>query len=749
MPSERVGNLRDVGKDAAVEPTVEIDAEEVEARVDGLRSLIRHHDDRYYGHDDPEISDAEYDALLDELRDLEAAFPSLLRPDSPTQRPGRATSATGFASVRHLQPMLSLDNATAERRVEQTSEWFDRVTAELPGGVTYVVEPKLDGLAISLLYEDGVLVRAATRGDGEVGEDVTANVRTIGDIPHRLATDSPPTRVEVRGEVFMRTDAFRALRERLRAEIAALEAERERAKAERRKVEKWPDEVPRTVPKNARNAGAGALRQKNPAVTASRPLTFYAYQVGVLEGVAAPPSHHELLDLVRSWGFPVSDLVRTFTERDAALAYCREMEDRRDALGFAVDGAVVKVDDMRQREDLGFTARAPRWAIAYKFPGEVGETKLLRIEVGVGRTGRVTPYAVLAPVEVDGVEITHATLHNEDDIAKRNVRPGDTVRVHRAQSVIPEVIGPVLDLRPKSSRPWRFPKDCPECGAPFVRLEGEANTFCVNGECPAQQVRRIMHFASRGALDIEGLAEERVQWIIDAGLLRDVADIYSLTVPTLAAVTGPERIGKDGKARKGIRIGDASAQRTITSIEGSKTAPLHKFLIGLSIQHIGPTVARAIAEHFRSIDAIMSASAEDVAAIPGIGSIIAESLVRYFAIAGNRDLVARLRAAGVVLELPPREEVELPPQTLEGITVVVTGKKLAGFASRDAAKEAVILRGGAVAGGVTKRTDFLIAGAEPGSKATKASELGIPILDADEFRRLLEEGPGAFRPDAG
>ncbi|MFM7060914.1 MAG: NAD-dependent DNA ligase LigA [Actinomycetes bacterium] len=738
-----------MGKDAAVEPTVEIDAEEVEARVDALRALIRHHDDRYYGHDDPEISDAEYDALLDELRDLEAAFPSLRRPDSPTQRPGRATSATGFASVRHLQPMLSLDNATAERRVEQTSEWFDRVTAELPGGVTYVVEPKLDGLAISLLYEDGVLVRAATRGDGEVGEDVTANVRTIGDIPHRLATDSPPTRVEVRGEVFMRTDAFRALRERLRAEIAALEAERERAKAEKRKVEKWPDEVPRTVPKNARNAGAGALRQKNPAVTASRPLTFYAYQVGVLEGVAAPPSHHELLDLVRSWGFPVSDLVRTFTERDAALAYCREMEDRRDALGFAVDGAVVKVDDMRQREDLGFTARAPRWAIAYKFPGEVGATKLLRIEVGVGRTGRVTPYAVLAPIEVDGVEITHATLHNEDDIAKRNVRPGDTVRVHRAQSVIPEVIGPVLDLRPKSSRPWRFPKDCPECGAPFVRLEGEANTFCVNGECPAQQVRRIMHFASRGALDIEGLAEERVQWIIDAGLLRDVADIYSLTVPTLAAVTGPERIGNDGKARKGIRIGDASAQRTITSIEGSKTAPLHKFLIGLSIQHIGPTVARAIAEHFRSIDAIMAASAEDVAAIPGIGSVIAESLVRYFAIAGNRDLVARLRAAGVVLELPPREEVELPPQTLEGITVVVTGKKLAGFASRDAAKEAVILRGGAVAGGVTKRTDFLIAGAEPGSKATKASELGIPILDADEFRRLLEEGPGAFRPDAG
>ncbi len=720
------------------------DLEEIEARLDTLRALIRHHDDLYYGRDDPEISDAEYDALINELRDLEDAFPTLVTADSPTQRPGRAATATGFAEVQHLQPMLSLDNAAVDHRVEQTSEWFDRVIAELPTAPTFVVEPKLDGLAISLLYEDGRLVRAATRGDGEVGEDVTANVRTIGDIPHELSTGSPPSRVEVRGEVFMRTADFRDLRARLAEQIETLHADRERARGENRKPDPWPDEVPKTVPKNARNAGAGALRQKNPAVTAARPLTFYAYQVGVLEGVAAPASHHELLALVRSWGFPVSDLVREFTDRAAALAYCEELEARRDDLGFAVDGAVVKIDDMAQREDLGFTARAPRWAIAYKFPSEIRETKLLRIEVGVGRTGRVTPYAVLAPVEVDGVEITHATLHNEDDISKRNVRPGDTVRVHRAQSVIPEVIGPVLELRPKSARPWRFPKECPECGAPFVRLEGEANTYCVNGECPAQQVRRIMHFAGRSALDIDGLAEERVKAIIDAGLVRDVADLFGLTVASLADVQGPPD-------RKGTRsrIGEKSAQRTVDSIAERRSAPLHRLLIGLSIQHVGPTVARAIAEHFRSLDAIRAATAEEIAAIPGVGAIIAESLVRFFAIPGNRDLVERLRAAGVLLELPPREEIELPPQTLEGVTIVVTGKKLAGFASRDAAKEAVILRGGTIASGVSKRTDFLVAGAEPGSKATKAEELGVPILDADEFRRLLEDGPAAFRSDAG
>ena len=724
-------------------PLVGIDAEEVEARVDELCALIRHHDDLYYGRDDPEISDAEYDALINELRELEDAFPALVTADSPTQRPGRAATSIGFAEVHHLQPMLSLDNAPVDRRVEQTSEWFDRVIAELPTPPTFVVEPKLDGLAISLLYEDGRLVRAATRGDGEVGEDVTANVRTIRDIPHELSTAAPPTRVEVRGEVFMRTADFRDLRARLAEQIDALNAEKERARAENRRAEPWPEEIPKTVPKNARNAGAGALRQKNPAITAARPLTFYAYQVGLLEGVAAPASHHELLELVRGWGFPVSDLVREFTDRAAALAYCQDLEERRDDLGYAVDGAVVKIDDMAQREDLGFTARAPRWAIAYKFPSEIRETTLLRIEVGVGRTGRVTPYAVLAPVEVDGVEITHATLHNEDDITKRNVRPGDTVRVHRAQSVIPEVIGPVLELRPKSARPWRFPKDCPECGAPFVRLEGEANTYCVNGECPAQQVRRIMHFAGRGALDIEGLAEERVKSIIDAGLVRDVADLFGLSVAALADVQGPPD-------RKGTRsrIGEKSAQRTVDSIAERRSAPLHRLLIGLSIQHVGPTVARSIAEHFRSLDAIAAATPEEIAAIPGVGSIIAESVVRYFGIPGNRDLVERLRAAGVVLELPPREEVELPPQTLEGVTVVVTGKKLAGFASRDAAKEAVILRGGTVAGGVSKKTDFLVAGAEPGSKATKAEELGIPILDANEFRRLLEEGPAPFRPQA-
>ena len=719
------------------------DIEDVESRLDELRSRIRHHDDLYYGRDEPEITDVEYDALIDELRELEDAFPALVTADSPTQRPGRAASDTGFPKVRHLQPMLSLDNAPAERRVEQTSEWFDRIVDEMPTA-TYVVEPKLDGLAISLLYEDGELVRAATRGDGEVGEDVTPNVRTIRDIPHRLATDTPPARVEVRGEVLIPTADFRALRAQLARDIDAATAEIEAAKAAGVKPPKWPDGLPKTPPKNARNAGAGSLRQKDPAITASRPLTFYAYQVGVLEGMEAPASHLALLDLVASWGFPVSGLVRGFTDRDAALAYCRELEEQRDDLGYAVDGAVVKVDDMRQREELGFTARAPRWAIAYKFPGDVRETKLLRIEVGVGRTGRVTPYAVLAPVEVDGVEITHATLHNEDDLKRRNVRPGDTVRVHRAQSVIPEVIGAVLDLRPKSSRPWHFPKDCPECGAPFVRLEGEANTYCVNGECPAQRLRRIEHYASRGGVDIRGLGEERAQWIIEAGLLRDVADIYSLTVESLAAVTGPPRVGSDGKPQKGIRIGEKAARTTIEAIEASKAAPLAKILTGLGIQHIGPTVADALAKHFRSMDAIATASIEEITAIDGIGTVIAESLQRFFAIEGNRDLIERLRAAGVELSMPERDDIALLPQTLAGLTVVVTGT-VEGF-SRDDAEEAIAARGGKATGSVSKKTSFVVVGANPGSKATKAETLGVPILDGDGFRRLLAEGPDAVRP---
>jgi DNA ligase (NAD+) len=722
------------------------DIEDVDARLDTLRTLIRHHDDLYYGRDEPEISDAEYDALMLELRELEDAFPDLVTPDSPTLRPGRAGSETGFPKVRHLQPMLSLDNAPAERRVEQTTEWFDRIAQEMPTA-TYVVEPKLDGLAISLLYEDGELVRAATRGDGEVGEEVTPNVRTIRDIPHRLTTDTPPSRVEVRGEVFIRTADFVELRAQLTQEIDATNAEIEAARAAGLKPPKWPEGLPKTPPKNARNAGAGSLRQKHPAITAARPLAFYAYQVGVLEGLEAPASHRALLALVESWGFPVSDLVRGFSDRDAALAYCRDLEERRDALGYAVDGAVVKVDDMRQREELGFTARAPRWAIAYKFPGDVRETKLLRIEVGVGRTGRATPYAVLAPVEIDGVEITHATLHNEDDLKRRNVRPGDTVRVHRAQSVIPEVIGPVLELRPKSARPWRFPTDCPECGAMFVRLEGEANTYCVNGECPAQRLRRIEHFASRGGVDIRGLGEERAQWIIEAGLLRDVADIYSLTVEALAEVTGPTRVDDQGRSRKGIRIGEKAARTTLDAIEASKTAPLAKILTGLGIQHVGPTVADALTKHFRSLDAIADATIEEITAIDGVGPVIAESLQRFFAVEGNRDLIARLRAAGVVLTMPERDDAEDLPQTLAGLSVVVTGT-VEGF-TRDGAEQAIAARGGRAASSVSKKTSFVVVGDNPGSKATKAETLGVPILDAAGFERLLAGGPEAVRPDEG
>ena len=511
----------------APEPRVPDDAA---ARAATLRDEIQGHNERYFILDDPIVSDAEYDALLRELLDLETRYPSLVTPDSPTQRPGGHASAT-FAPVTHVQPMLSLDNAFTS---DEVRAWYLRISRLVPGPIAFVGEPKLDGLAISLLYEDGRLVRGATRGDGFVGDDVTANIATIGSIPKQLGGPDRPTRLEVRGEVFMPLRAFAELNDR-------------------------QGEAGERLFANPRNAAAGSLRQKDPRITASRALDFFGYQLGVQEGGPVLRSHHETLAWIADLGVPVNPHIESFDELDAVVGFCERMLDQRHALGYEIDGAVVKVDDLAQRAEMGTTSRAPRWAIAYKFPPEEKNTLLRDIMVSIGRTGRATPFAVLEPVFVGGANVGMATLHNEDDVKRKDVRPGDTVTVRRAGDVIPEVVGPVLAKRPTKTKPWKFPTKCPVCGEPLVRVEGEANHHCVNVDCPAQRVQRLVHWAGRGALDIEGLGEERVRQFVDAGLLEDAADIYALSVDKLVPLE---------------RIGERSAQLLVDAVEGSKTKPL-------------------------------------------------------------------------------------------------------------------------------------------------------------------------------
>ena len=687
------------------------------AKAEELRDAIRHHNERYYGSDEPEIADSAYDALVAELIEIEAQYPALVTDDSPTQTLGAATGPSPFSPVRHLQPMLSLDNAFDD---EGIGAWVTRLEKLVDTPIAYVGEPKLDGLAVSLLYENGRLVRCATRGDGETGEDVTQNVMTITDIPHVLKGDDTPILMEVRGEVFMSLEVFEALRSQRLARIEAGE------------------KVTGPEFKNPRNTAAGSLRQLDSKVTASRKLSFYAYQIGAQEGGREHKTHHQLLDWLRDAGLPINPRIECLRDLADVERFCASVEEHRHDLGYEIDGAVIKVDDLAQRLEMGFTSRAPRWALAVKFAPEERHTKLLDIKVSIGRTGRVTPFAELEPVFVGGSTVAVATLHNEDDITRRDVRPGDTVIVRKAGDVIPEIVGAVLSERDPLSVPWSFPRVCPTCAAPLVRLAGEANTYCINSECAAQRLQRIAHFASRGALDLEGLGEERVQWIIDAGLLKDVADIFMLTVDSLAQVTGPPK-----GTRKGIRIGEKAATKTIKSIEAAKDAPLARILTGLGIQHVGPTVAEAVTRSMRDLDEIANASVDVLTEIEGIGPIIAESLVSYFSVDGNRDVVERLRAAGVTLRSPAEDEREVLPQTLEGVSVVVTGT-IPGF-SRESAEDAISARGGKAVASVSKKTSFVVVGENPGSKAAKAETLGVPILDGEGFVRLLEAGPLAFR----
>ena len=665
-----------------------------EARAAELRALVEYHTERYYLLDDPEISDAEFDALLRELRELEAAHPELITPDSPTQRPGGALSAT-FAPVAHLVRMLSLDNAFSR---DELVSWYERISKIVDEPIRFVGEPKLDGLAISLLYEDGRLMRAATRGDGVTGEDVTPNVATIASIPSRLGGTAVPARLEVRGEVFMPLASFEELNRR-------------QGDAEERLFA------------NPRNAAAGSLRQKDPRVTASRDLDFFAYQLGVQDGGPALVSHHETLDWVGDLGLPVNPRIEQLATIDEVFGFCERTLEARHVLGYEIDGAVVKVDDLAQRNEMGATSKAPRWAIAYKFPPEEKTTLLLDIMVSIGRTGRATPFARLEPVFVGGSTVGLATLHNQDELARKDVRKGDTVIVRKAGDVIPEVVGPVLAKRPKNARRWKFPTACPACGAPLVRLKGDANHHCDNVECPEQRVQRICHFASRGAMDIEGLGEERVRQFVDAGLLNDAGDIYSLTVERLLPLE---------------RMAQRSAENLVDAIDASKRRGLARVLVGLSIRHLGPTAAQAVARATGSLDAIEAATVEQLTVIDGVGGVIAESVRHFFTIATNHEVVEKLRVAGVDLTAPKVEVLE-GAATLAGVSIVLTGVLQGG--SREQAQAAIEQRGGKVTSSVSKKTGFVVAGENPGSKLAKAESLGVTVLDEAGFGRLLEHGP--------
>jgi DNA ligase (NAD+) len=665
-------------------------------RAADLRAQIDYHNRRYFVEDEPEITDAEFDELVAELARIEQEHPDVVVPDSPTQKVGGLASPL-FAEVRHLTPMMSLEKTTS---YEELLAWAKRMDRFISGAVAYTCELKIDGLAMSLLYEDGRLVRAATRGNGEVGEDVTPNVRTVAAIPNQLSGQAPK-QVEVRGEIYMPIPAFEDLN--------------------RRQVETGGRPFI-----NPRNAAAGSLRQKDASVTAGRELGFWAYQLGAVERGPEFSHHFESLDWMRSAGFPVNPNIELVHGLEEVDAYCRRWLDRRHSLDYEIDGTVIKVDDLAQRRELGATSRAPRWAIAYKFPPEEKTTLLKGIMVSIGRTGKATPFAMLEPVIVGGAKVSLATLHNEDQVRIKDVRPGDTVVVRRAGDVIPEVRGPVVALRPAGLPEWHFPKECPVCGQPLVRLEGESDTYCVNEECPGQRVQRISHFASRGGMDIEHLGERTVSQFCQAGLLRDVADIYDLDYGRVAEFEG---------------WGDTSIANLQAAVEASKHRPLANLLVGLSIRHLGSTGSQILARQFRHLDRIMDASAEELSAVEGVGPIIGASVQRFFATPGNKHVVERLRRAGLNFEGPAAPEL---PQNLAGLSIVVTGT-LEGW-SREEAEEAVKGRGGKSPGSVSKKTTAVVVGSEPGAaKLAKATELGIPVIDEAGFAELLETGklPGA------
>ena len=670
--------------------------DEVRAQIEHMSLTLAHHDQRYYELDDPEISDADYDVLARQLLALEEAHPDLVRPDSPSRRVSGAATIT-FSPVVHRQPMMSLDNAMDDAELLAWGERVARGLGSVGADVKFVCELKIDGLAMSLRFERGLLVQAATRGDGRVGEDVTANVRTIAAVPKRLIGPEVPDVLEARGEVYMPVAAFESLNAR------------QEASGERRFV-------------NPRNSAAGSLRQKDAAVTASRDLAMWCYQLGEVVGGPTLGAHHESLEWLAGLGLPVNPEIRVVGSMTEVQAFCRHWQEHRHDLPYEIDGAVVKLDDFAQRALLGVTSKAPRWAIAFKFPPEERTTLLRAIQVSIGRTGRATPFAVLEPVFVGGSTVGMATLHNQDQVAAKDVRPGDTVVVRKAGDVIPEVVGPVLSARPAGSQPWSFPTTCPcPLATELVRVEGEADTRCVEPACPYQRDARIIHFASRGAMDIEGFGERTVFLLSDAGLIGDCADIYSFSKEQLLHFDG---------------FGEISVTNLLNAIVASKTRPLPRLLVGLGVKHLGPAAAEALAQAFGNLDAIMAASQADLATTEGVGQVIAASITRWFANAANRDIVEKLRSAGVEFG---NVTVSRLAQVLVGKAVVVSGS-LERF-TREQAEQAIKDRGGKSPGSVSAKTLALVVGADPGaSKVTKAESLGIPVVDEATFQVLLDTG---------
>lgn len=664
---------------------------EAQARADELRREIRRHEHRYYVLAAPEISDAEYDALERELRALEASFPELVTPDSPTQRVGERPS-DAFPGHAHQVPMLSLDNAYSEAEMREFEERLLRIVGERE--IAYVAELKIDGLSLALHYEAGALVRGVTRGDGVRGDDVTPNVRAIRSVPLRLGGDAPPARLEARGEVFLPRTRFEAIN-------------REREAA---------GEEPFA---NPRNAAAGTMKTLDARVVAERGLDICLYQVAQLEGAPPPASQWEALGRLREWGLKTSPAARLCRGLSEVLEFCAAWQERRDALEYEIDGVVVKVDDFALQRELGSTSKFPRWAIAYKYPARQATTRVAAIEVYVGRTGKLTPVALLEPVALAGSTVARATLHNEEEVARKDVRVGDAVLIEKGGDVIPKLVAVLAERRPASSEPWRPPERCPACGALASRPEGEVDRRCTNSSCPAQFEEALKHFARREAMDVEGLGHVLARQLVERGLVRDFADLYALTIEQLAALP---------------RMAEKSARNLLDGIARSRNRELRRLLFGLGIRFVGERVAALLARRFASLEAVAGASVEEIDAVFEIGPVVAEAVRSWFDQEANRRLLAKLERAGVRTRDAGAGPAPLP---FQGLQFVLTGG-LAGMA-RDEAKAAIEARGGRVTSSVSKKTACVVVGKDPGAKAEKARELGLRCLDEAEFRKLLEE----------
>lgn len=697
------GSAREAVGGADIEDIKDVPVE-VRERHTALADEVRGHQFRYYVLDAPTISDAEFDRMLRELESLEAEHPALVTPDSPTQQVGGMFS-TEFNAYDHLERMLSLDNAFD---LDELTAWIERVEKEIGGGTRYLCELKVDGLAVNLLYEKGRLTRALTRGDGRTGEDVTLNVRTLQDVPDTLTATAGfdvPDLVEVRGEVYFRVEEFADLNAQL---VAA----------------------GRSPFANPRNAAAGSLRQKDPKVTRTRPLRLICHGLGKRSGFD-PVRQSEAYDALAAWGLPVSEYSKVINSPEGLVEHIRYWGEHRHDASYEIDGVVIKVDDVALQRRLGATSRAPRWAIAYKYPPEEANTTLLDIRVNVGRTGRVTPYAVMEPVKVAGSTVAMATLHNAEEVKRKGVLIGDRVVIRKAGDVIPEVLGPVVDVRTGSEREFVMPTHCPECGTPLrYEKEGDVDIRCPNARsCPAQLRERLFHLAGRGAFDIEVLGYEAAGALLQSGVITDEGDVFDLDEEKLSRV--------DLFVTKAGAL-SANGRRLLDNLDSAKDRPLWKVLVGLSIRHVGPTAAQALAREFGSVDAIDAADEQRLADVDGVGPTIAHAVREWFAIDWHREIVEKWRRAGVRMEAERDTSV---PRHLEGLSIVVTGS-LAEF-SRDEAKEAIMVRGGKAAGSVSKKTAFVVVGDAPGSKYDKAIQLKVPVLNEDGFRVLLDDGPEA------